>query len=64
MSGSGWEAISDVQEGLGGPAECPGVDRKPSLMFESGREALPDIQEWSGGPPNVQEWSGCPPECP
>ena len=35
------------------------------------REALSDVQEWSGGPPgcleglvDAQEWSGGPPGCP
>ena len=38
-----------------------GSGEKPFLMTESGRETLPDVQEWSGGLP------GCPggtPSCP
>ena len=31
-----------------------GVVGRPSRMSGSGREALPNIREWSGGPP------GCP----
>ena len=72
--GSGREDLRNVRE-------CPGVVRRPSLMFGSGlealsdvwsgREALPDVLEWSGvvrsgreDLPNVREWSGGPPECP
>ena len=51
ISGSGWKAIPDVQEGLGGPPECPGVVRRPSLMSESGWEAIPDVQKLSRGHP-------------
>ena len=29
-------------------------------MTGSGREALPDVWEWSGGLPDVREWSGVP----
>ena len=28
-----------------------GVVGRPSRMSGSGREALPDVREWSGGPP-------------
>ena len=54
MSGSGRGAFKDVREWSGGPPGCPGVDGRPSQMFDSGREALPDVREWSGGHP------GCP----
>ena len=48
--------------GVGGsPPECPGVDARPSWMsgslreacriFGSGRKAIPNVREWSGGPP-------------
>ena len=40
--------------GLGGPPGGPGVVGKPSRMSGSGREALPDVRWWSGGP------LGCP----
>ena len=33
-------------------------------MYGSGREAFPDIREWSGGPPDVRVWLGGPPGCP
>ena len=69
-----------------GPPECPGeVVRhcrtsrsggRPSQMSGSGRETLPNVQEWwkSGSDwetlpevwepiPNVREWSGDPPGC-
>ena len=32
-----------------------GVVRKPSQQFGSGREAIPDVREWSGGPPEIRE---------
>ena len=57
----GWESLSDVREWLGGYPECPRVVGKPSRlsgvvgrlsrMSGSGQEALPCVQEWSGGPP-------------
>ena len=46
MSGSVWEAHSDVQNWLGGLPTCPGVIRGPSRMSGSGRESLPDVREW------------------
>ena len=52
MSGSGWEALSDVREWSGGPPKCPGMVEMPFRMSGSGREALtcsrevfPDLQE-------------------
>ena len=33
-------------------------------MSRSGREALADVREWSGGMPDVKEWSGGPPGFP
>ena len=33
-------------------------------MSGSGRDALPDVREWSGYLGNLREWSGSPPECP
>ena len=61
MSGSGREAVPDVQEWLGGPPKCAGVVVRPSWVvgrpswkFESGWDAFPVVREWSGGPP------GCP----
>ena len=56
-----WEKLRDAPKSLVGPPGCPGVVEKPSLMSESvgrtsqmsrnGRETLPDVREWSGGPP-------------
>ena len=54
MSGSGREALQDVQKSSGGPPVCPGVVGRPSQMSGSRREVLPYVQEWSEGP------SGCP----
>ena len=61
MSGSGREALPDVQEWLGGPPKCAGVVvrpsrvvGRPSWMSESGWDAFLVVWEWSGGPP------GCP----
>ena len=36
---------------VGGPPGGPGVVGKPSLRSGSGREALPEVLEWSRGPP-------------
>ena len=54
MSGSGWEAIPDVQEWSGGPRRFAGVVERPFRMSASGREALPVVRQWSGVSP------GCP----
>ena len=51
MSGSGREALPDVQEWSGGFPESPKVIGRISRMSGSGREALPDVQELLGGPP-------------
>ena len=33
-------------------------------MFESVRESLPDVREWSGSPAECPVWSGRPPGFP
>ena len=60
MSGSGWE-VPDIRECSDdlqyvrylsvGPPECLGVVGRPTRKSGSGREAIPDVCEWSGGPP-------------
>ena len=45
MSGSGWDAFSDVREWLGCLLGCPRVVGRPSRMSGSGREALQDVQD-------------------
>ena len=50
----------DVREWYRGPPKCPLVVRRPSRMFMSGREALPDIREAISV---VREWSEGPPGC-
>ena len=68
MSRSGLETLPNVQEALpkvwewsryppksaGRLPRCPGVVKRPFGMFESGREARPNVRKWSGDPP------GCP----
>ena len=54
ISASGWEALPDFREWLGGLPGYPGVVERSSRMSVSGREAIPDVREWSGGHP------GCP----
>ena len=51
MSRSGREAILNVRELSGVPPGCPGVVGRPSWKSGSGREAFPDVQEWSVGHP-------------
>ena len=46
MSESVRDAILDVRVWSGGPPGCPGEVGMPSRMSGSGREALPDVQEW------------------
>ena len=43
MSGRGQKALLDVREWSGGPCKCPEEVGRPSWMFGSGREALPDV---------------------
>ena len=57
MSGSGREtlpnfrkALTDIQEWSVVPPVYLGVVGRPSLMSGSVWEALPDVQDWSGGP--------------
>ena len=64
MSGSGREALPDVQERSGGPPGCPGVVVSPARMFRSGREALLDVREWWGVPPKCLGVARGPPRCP
>ena len=60
MSESGREALPEVLEleSSGGPPGSPGLVGRPSRMSRCGREALPDIRVWSGGPPGNWELSG------
>ena len=44
-SGSGREALREVQEWSEGPPKGLGVVRMPSHRFVNGREALPDFRE-------------------
>ena len=55
MSGSGREALPNVQEWSGGSPGCPGVVGRPSQMSGSGWKALTEVREWSGGTPG---WPG------
>ena len=45
ISGSGWEALSDDREWLGGPPGCSGVVGRPSPMSRSGQESLQEVRE-------------------
>ena len=45
MSGIGRKALQDDHEWLRGSPGCPGLVGRPSGMFRSGREALPDVRE-------------------
>ena len=57
MSGRGQETLPDVQEWprvVGRPSRMSGVVGRPSRRSGSGRKALPDNREGSGGTP------GCP----
>ena len=53
MSGSGLEAIPDVQKWWEDPPVCPGVVLRPFWMFGSGRETIPDVRKLSGDPLKV-----------
>ena len=47
MSRSGWEALVDVRERLGGHPECPSVVGRPLRMSRSDRKALPGSRDSS-----------------
>ena len=55
MSGSGRDALGDVQKWSGGTPGCPGVVTRPSGMSGRGREAHPDFRELSRSPPKCPE---------
>ena len=61
MSGSGRKTLPVVREWSRDPPKCPGVFRKPSRMFESGRKALLDVREALS---DVQKWTGDTFGCP
>ena len=60
MSAIGWEALLDVRQWSGVHPGCLRLVDHPSLMFGSGREALPDVRDMSVALPEVREWSGDP----
>ena len=47
LSGSGWEALTDVRDWSGSPRGCPGVVGRQSRMSGSGREVRGEVREWS-----------------
>ena len=51
MSRSSRVILAEVREWSGGPPECPEMVGRLSWMLGNGREAIPDIWMWSGGPP-------------
>ena len=63
MSGSGREALQDVWDWsgdpdeclgvMGGPHGCQGVVGRPSPMFRSDWDVLPNVQGWLRGPPGL-----------
>ena len=71
MSGSCWEALTDVRKWLGGPPKCLGVVGKPSRMFEKptqspgvvGRPSRMSGSCWEAFT-DVRELSGGPHGCP
>ena len=57
MSGSGQDALPEVQEWSDNPPGCPGVVERPSRMSGNGRETLPDFAERWDTFLDVREWS-------
>ena len=51
MSWSIRKALANVWEWSVGSLECPGVVGRSSRISRNGREAILNVQEWSGGPP-------------
>ena len=54
----------EVQQWSVGPTGGPGVVRTPSRRSGSGRDALPEVREWSEALPEVRQWLGGFPEGP
>ena len=50
MFGIGNEALSGVREWSRCYPKCPGVVGRPFWMSGRGREAHPNVWEWSGNP--------------
>ena len=63
MSGSDRQAIPDFREWSRGPLGSLGVVGRPSRMFGSGRDALPNVRGVREALQDVRKWSGDPPEC-
>ena len=60
MSGSGRDALPNVQEWSGCPPGFQGVVGRPYWMSGSGREAFAVVWEWSVGPQEGREVVGRP----
>ena len=56
MFKSGRDAFLAVRDWSGVSPECSVVVVRPFQMSESGRLALPDVRECSGGPWDVRQW--------
>ena len=61
MSGSGRDALPNVQEWLRVPHGCPGFVSRPSRMSRSCRDVLPDDLKWREALPDVRQGLGYPP---
>ena len=64
MSGSGRDALQDVWKWSGGLPGCPEVFGRPSLLYGSFREALPDVGSGRESLRDVRECLGGPLVCP
>ena len=66
-----WKYLMDMQEWsrdspgclgvVGVPPDVQGAVGRPSRMFGSGRESIPDVREWWESLPDFLEMSGEPP---
>ena len=63
MSGNGLEALPDIRGMVRRPSQMTVSSGSPSRMSGSGQEALPNDYEWWESLPDVQQWSGGPPKC-
>ena len=64
MSGSGQEDLLDVLGEVGSHYQRPERIGSPSQKFGRRRKSLPDVWEWSRGPPRCLVVFRHPPVCP
>ena len=64
----GWpgvrKTLTNIRKWSGVPPRYPGVVGRSFRIFRRGREAIPDVQEWTRDPPGCPKEVGGPSGCP